>query len=166
VNVQKLPTGAGMLIYHLATKIKPQISNKLSFVCKFIANGKLDSTLRVDAALEYLLSNVNEANVNVEAFEKACGVGVVVTPEQVEQAVEKHMAKYKAELLEKRYRFNAGIVMQAVRADLVWADGKAIKNEVDVQVTHYKYKDKSGVTILHYILRFIVPNQWRKCISP
>lgn len=123
-----------MLIYHLATKIKPQIAAKLSFVCDYIAKGKLDSTLRVDAALEYLISHVNEANVDIDAFEKACGVGVVVTPEQVEQAVEKHMAKYKTELLEKRYRFNAGNVMQAVRADLPWADGKAIKNEVDIQV--------------------------------
>lgn len=129
-----MPAGAGMLIYHLATKIKPQIATKLPFVCDYVAKGKLDSTLRVDAALEYLITHVNETNVDTEAFEKACGVGVVVTPEQVEQVVEKHMAKYKAELLEKRYRFNSGMVMQAVRADLPWADGKAIKNEVDIQV--------------------------------
>lgn len=134
MDVASLPTGAGMLIYHLATKIKSQIADKLGFVYGYIKNGKLDSTLRVDAALEYLLSNVNESAVDVSLFEKACGVGAVVTPEQVEQAVEKHMAEYKDELLEKRYRFNAGIVMQAVRADLPWADGKAIKNEVDVQV--------------------------------
>lgn len=123
-----------MLLYHLATTIKPQILDKLLFVSDYIAKGKLDSTLRVDAGLEYLLSNVNDMNMSVVAFEKACGVGVVVTPEQVEQAVEKHMAKYKQELLEKRYRFVPGIIMQAVRVDLPWADGKAIKNEVDVQV--------------------------------
>lgn len=134
VNVEELPAGAGMLIYHLATKIKPQIASKLAFLCESIVNGKLDSTLRVDAALDYLLSNVNEVTVDIEKFEKACGVGVVITPEQVEQAVENHMVKYKDELLEKRYRFNSGAIMQAVRADLPWADGKAIKNEVDVQV--------------------------------
>ncbi|CAH2979762.1 unnamed protein product [Chilo suppressalis] len=134
VEISKLPAGAGMLVYHLATKIKPQISNKLPFVCNYIACGKLDSTLRVDAALEYLLSNVNETSINIEALDKACGVGLVVTPEQVEQAVELHMAKFKNELLEKRYRFNSGIIMQAVRTELPWADGKAIKNEVDVQI--------------------------------
>ncbi|XP_045492365.1 probable glutamine--tRNA ligase [Colias croceus] len=134
VQLDQLPSGAGLLLYHLATKIKPQIANKLSFICKYIAEGKLDSTLRVDAALDYVLSNVSEENINSKDFENACGVGVVITPEQVEQAVEKHMAKYKDELLEKRYRFNSGIVMQAVRADLKWADGKAIKNEVDVQI--------------------------------
>lgn len=134
--MQSLVPGAGMLIYHLATKIKPQISNRLSFVCKYIASGRLDSPLRVDAALDYLLSTVNEANINIAEFEKACGVGVVVTPEQVEQVVETHMAKYKEELIEKRYRFNSGVIMQAVRADLPWADGKAIKNEVDIQVSY------------------------------
>ncbi|RVE45973.1 hypothetical protein evm_009376 [Chilo suppressalis] len=134
VEISKLPAGAGMLVYHLATKIKPQISNKLPFVCNYIACGKLDSTLRVDAALEYLLSNVNETSINIEALDKACGVGLVVTPEQVEQAVELHMAKFKNELLEKRYRFNSGIIMQAVRTELPWADGKAVKNEVDVQI--------------------------------
>ncbi|CAH0721689.1 unnamed protein product, partial [Brenthis ino] len=134
VTISNLPNGGGLLIYHLATKIKPQIANKISFICKYIADGKLDSSLRIDAALEYLLSHVSEEKVDVKKFENACGVGVVVTPEQVEQAVEKHMAKYKQELLEKRYRFNSGIIMQAVRADLKWADGKAIKNEVDVQI--------------------------------
>ncbi|XP_041973092.1 probable glutamine--tRNA ligase [Aricia agestis] len=134
VDINNIPNGARLLLYHLATKIKPQISNKIPFVAKYIADGKLDSTLRVDAALEYLLSHVSEQNVDAGEFEKSCGVGVVVTPEQVEQAVEKHMAKYKQELIEKRYRFNSGIIMQAVRADLKWADGKAIKNEVDVQI--------------------------------
>lgn len=123
-----------MLLYHLATKIKPQIAEKFSFICKYIANGKLDSTLRIDAALEYLLSCVNETAVDISKFETACGVGISITPEQIEQTVEKHMAKHKQELLEKRYRYNSGVIMQAVRSELQWADGKAIKNEVDIQV--------------------------------
>ena len=33
-----------------------------------------------------------------------------------------------------RYRFNSGPLMQQVRNILKWADGKAIKNEFDVQL--------------------------------
>ncbi|XP_034825292.1 probable glutamine--tRNA ligase [Maniola hyperantus] len=134
VDIENIPTGAGSLLYHLATKIKPQIEIRLPLVCKYVANGKIDSTLRVDAALEYLLSHINEENLNISEFEQYCGVGVSVSPEQVEKAVEKQMAKYKQELIEKRYRFNSGIIMQAVRAELKWADGKAIQNEVAVQI--------------------------------
>lgn len=33
-----------------------------------------------------------------------------------------------------RYRFNSGPLMQQVRTILKWADGKAIKNEFDIQL--------------------------------
>ena len=36
--------------------------------------------------------------------------------------------------MEKRYRFNAGVLMGNVRNSLRWADGKAIKSEVDMQM--------------------------------
>ncbi|XP_052738292.1 probable glutamine--tRNA ligase isoform X1 [Bicyclus anynana] len=134
VEIEKIPNGAGLLLYHLATKIKPQTESRLPLISKYIASEKLDSTLRVDAALDFLLSHINEENINLVDLENFCGVGVSVTPEQVEKAVEKQMAKYKQELVEKRYRFNSGIIMQAVRAELKWADGKAIQNEVAVQI--------------------------------
>lgn len=42
--------------------------------------------------------------------------------------------KNKAELVEQRYRFNVGKLLGDVRAKLPWADGKAVKSEVDVQI--------------------------------
>lgn len=33
-----------------------------------------------------------------------------------------------------RYRFNSGPLMQQIRNRLKWADGKAIKNEFDIQL--------------------------------
>ena len=38
------------------------------------------------------------------------------------------------DILLLRYRFNVGVIMQEVRQELKWADGKEIKNEVDLQV--------------------------------
>lgn len=86
------------------------------------------------AAFEYFLSNpVNE--VDLKKFNDHCGVGVVVTPEQIEEAVQEVINKHKSELQEKRYRFNTGPLMLEVRQKLKWADGKQVKNEVDVQVS-------------------------------
>jgi glutaminyl-tRNA synthetase len=83
--------------------------------------------------LDYLMHNP-DASVNVAAFEEACGVGIVVTPETIEAEVEKAIGAVKAELLEKRYRYNAGLLMAEVRKALKWADGKAVKSEIDVQI--------------------------------
>lgn len=127
-----LPDGVGILLYHLATKLKPQMQHHLSFIIKYIILKKLDSTLRVEKAIEFTLANVNQ--VNAAEFEKFCGVGIVVTPEEIEKVVEQEINAIKPELIEKRYRYNAGPLMQRVRTTLPWADGKAVKNEVDLQI--------------------------------
>ncbi|XP_018575748.1 probable glutamine--tRNA ligase [Anoplophora glabripennis] len=128
----KLSEGQGVLLYHLATKIKPQIDHHLPLLVKYIATNKLDSTLRVDKAIEFALSHIK--NISTNELEKFCGVGIVVSPEEIEKVVEKLIAENKVDLLEKRYRFNTGPLMQKVRAELPWADGKAIKSEIDIQV--------------------------------
>ncbi|KAF7991819.1 hypothetical protein HCN44_010620 [Aphidius gifuensis] len=132
-NDGEISQETGILLYHLASKIKQQILDKIELIVDYIVAKKLDSTLRVDAALNYLLTNVNKT-INIQEFEESCGVGVIVTPEEIENAIEKLISKNKNEIIEKRYRFNAGPLMQEVRTLLKWADGKAIKNEVDLQI--------------------------------
>lgn len=121
-----------MLIYHLATKIKSQIIEQLPFLVKYIVSNKLNTTVRVDKALEYVLTHINK--INIDEFEKFCGVGVVVTPEQIEKCVEKYLSEVRDDLIQMRYRFNVGLLMQSIRGEIPWADGKAVKNEVDLQV--------------------------------
>ena len=83
--------------------------------------------------MDYLMSNP-VGNVDVKAFESACGVGIVVTPEQIEQQVEKLIEAHSSEIREKRYRFNVGLLMGEIRNSLKWADGKVVKSEIDIQL--------------------------------
>lgn len=91
----------GVLLYHLASKIKSQIQDKIPFLARYIVEKKLDSTPRVDAALAFVLNNV-DANIDVKKFQEECGIGIVVTPEQIEAEVEKLIMANKNEILEKR----------------------------------------------------------------
>lgn len=135
LDVSKLGENVGILLYHLASKIKPQIMNQMAFIVPYIVDKRLDSTLRVDTGLEYLLTvGSTKSEINRKEFEKTCGVGIVVTPEEIEKVIEGVMKKNKEQILSQRYRFNVGKVMQEVRNDLKWADGKAVKNEIDVQL--------------------------------
>lgn len=71
------------------------------FITNYILEKKLDSVQRVDAALTYLLANVNNV-LDVAKFEESCGVGVVISPEKIEEEVEKTIKSHKDEILEKR----------------------------------------------------------------
>ncbi|XP_058836407.1 probable glutamine--tRNA ligase [Topomyia yanbarensis] len=130
----KFNYGEGQLIYQVCTKIKQQSMNQLDFLVRNILERKLDTVVRVDSALKFLLANGTNKEVDVELFEKACGVGVVVTPEEIDRTVESAILRYKESIEEQRYRFNVGKLLAEIRGCLPWADGKAIKNEVDVQL--------------------------------
>ena len=51
--------------------------------------------------------------------------------------IEEIIAANKAKLLEQRYDFPIGNLLMEVRKRLKWADGKAVKAEMDVQVRIY-----------------------------
>lgn len=77
-KVEELTKGCGALIYHLCSKIKPQSIQHLDLLLSLIADNKLDNTLRVDLALEFVLAHSlgNATNINVADLEKHCGVNV------------------------------------------------------------------------------------------
>ena len=50
--------------------------------------------------MEYLLSNPI-GQLDIKAFEESCGVGVVVTGDQIEAEVEKFIKLHRDEILEK-----------------------------------------------------------------
>lgn len=132
VTTPEVDRNIGKLVYQAATVFKAQIKQHLPLVVEYIAQGKIDSEHKLNHAIEYLLSN--PVSFDVKQFEQHAGVGVNITPEQIQQAVGKQIEKNRADLLEKRYRFNTGILMTEARKELKFADGKAVKAEVDSQV--------------------------------
>ncbi|NXO68450.1 SYQ ligase, partial [Phainopepla nitens] len=154
-----LDKATGTLLYNAAARLKDP--KHLGFLVGYIARKEILTDLQLSgtvrprpppgpgpgrgvplfipalspAALEYVRSHPLEP-LDVADFERACGVGVCITPEQIEEAVEAVISKHRAELLAERYHFNMGLLMGEARNQLRWADGKSVKNEVDLQVLH------------------------------
>uniref|UniRef100_A0A4W6EP55 Glutamine--tRNA ligase n=1 Tax=Lates calcarifer TaxID=8187 RepID=A0A4W6EP55_LATCA len=123
----------GTLLYNMASRLKD--AKRLAFLADSIVQRKICTELQLAAALDFVKSHPQDP-INQKEFEEACGVGVVITPEQIEDAVESVIKKHKEQLLKERYHFNMGLLMGEARSALKWADGKVIKNEVDMQVLH------------------------------
>uniref|UniRef100_A0A3Q3XQM8 Glutamine--tRNA ligase n=1 Tax=Mola mola TaxID=94237 RepID=A0A3Q3XQM8_MOLML len=123
----------GTLLYTMVARLKDP--KRLAFLSDNIAQCKISTEQQLAAALEFVKDHP-QGPINQKEFEEACGVGVVIIPEQIENAVEMGIKKHKEQLLKERYRFNTGLLMGEVRTALKWADGKSIKNELDMQVLH------------------------------
>lgn len=135
IKDQKLTDGTGMLIYHMASKVKSQIAEQLPLLVDLIVAKKLDNTLRIDAALEFLLAHGHgNKPINTVDLEQHCGVGITVSPEEIDRVVGSLIKQNKEAIVTQRYRFNVGKIMQEIRAQLPWADGKHVKSEIECQL--------------------------------
>ncbi len=76
----------GMLLYHVATRLKTQCWTRLPLVVRTIRSGQMRNETQLAAALDFLLHHAL-SDFPLEQFLEACGAGVVVTAEQVEQVV-------------------------------------------------------------------------------
>jgi len=83
--------------------------------------------------------------VDQKALEESAGIGVTVTPEEIERVIEEVIEQNKTKLLEQRYDFPIGTLLSEVRKRLKWADGKAVKSEVDVQVNQFISKKSQSL---------------------
>jgi len=127
----------GTLLYHAASKTKAQVWQLAPLLVSYILQDKLDTELRLTAAIDFLLKlkpGSEVVDVDLALLDEAAGVGVEVTSEQVEQAVEEELAKVKDDVMAVRWKYNPGPLLAKVRQKLRWADGKAIKSEMDLQL--------------------------------
>ncbi|XP_061113410.1 glutamine--tRNA ligase [Conger conger] len=131
LGAKSVDKASGTLLYSMASRLKsPQ---HLAFLTEQIALCRISTELQLSAALDFVKARLQEP-IHKQEFEEACGVGIVITPEQIEDSVEVVINKHRDQLMKERYRYNMGLLMGEVRAALKWADGKIIKNEVDMQV--------------------------------
>ena len=105
LNMKPIPITAPPLLYTVATKLKGQ-DKHFPFIISYIINEKIKTDTKLNAAIQYLKSNVN---VSGEEFEVSCGIGIEVSVEQVEAVVLELIDSNREIILEKRYRYNKGV---------------------------------------------------------
>ena len=97
----------GNLLYHVASKSKPQMWSLVPVLVRLICEDKLDNELRLNAAMDFLIKvppGTTTESLDLTKLEEVAGVGVVITPEQVEDAVEKAVESAKSDILAQRWR--------------------------------------------------------------
>ncbi|RKO85823.1 tRNA synthetases class I, catalytic domain-containing protein, partial [Blyttiomyces helicus] len=121
----------GALLYTLASTSTPKTAAHLGYIARAIGSGRLGSNDQVSAAIKFADSVTG--TIDDAVFDNSCGVGVVVTAEEIEASVRKLLKSRAAELEEKRYTA-LGALLGALRTDLRWANSLAVKEELDKQI--------------------------------
>ncbi|KAJ3077653.1 hypothetical protein HK102_005063 [Quaeritorhiza haematococci] len=122
----------GALLYYLASTANKGAIPHIPYIAKAIGDKRLLNNDQVSAAIKFC-QDVKGTTIDKKKFDHECGVGVVVTHEQMASTVKKAIESRKAELVEKRYQI-VGALLGAVRQQLRWANALALKEEFDKQI--------------------------------
>lgn len=126
----------GTLLYNVAGGISESRAHRRDEVAKYIGNGQLRITAQVTAAIDYIKKHTPDAVYPPGEFEKACGLGVYFTNEQIEQQVKVYVEKNKEKLLRDRYLIPIGDLLSGFReeGDWAWTEGAILKQAMDKEV--------------------------------
>ena len=120
--------GVKVLLFSAFTKAKDNATR--DFIALNVANGKLKSTQQLDAAVRATEKGVP---TDLAAFEKACGVGIVVTDTQIAAHIRTELAKQTPASLKAAWVKNPGQILGQLKKieDLKWADFTVVKAKLD-----------------------------------
>jgi glutaminyl-tRNA synthetase len=89
---------------------------------KYIGEEKIMNNHRYGMAIEYLLLKHEVEELDMEEFNKTIGVGVVVSEEDIKQAVETVMQENQQEIETLRYTVNLTKYLKMLREKLQFAE--------------------------------------------
>ncbi|KAJ2256961.1 Glutaminyl-tRNA synthetase [Coemansia sp. RSA 455] len=123
----------GMLIYTLATTATKDKTPHADYIARAIVAGRIASTEQLGAATKFCAKN--DPSAEETAFDESCGVGVVVSDEEIAASVQGAIDGFKESLTKERYRA-LGKVLGVVKKlpELRWADSGKVKAEYDAQI--------------------------------
>ncbi|KAI8905924.1 tRNA synthetases class I, catalytic domain-containing protein [Gorgonomyces haynaldii] len=119
----------GSLFYQVASTGTKETLVHYPLLAQYIASSKLTTQEQITAAIKYL----TKPTVDIPEFERECGVGVVLTVEDVVACVERVFESRKQEILEKRYQLLGNLII-SVKNELKWANALVIKEQVDKHI--------------------------------
>lgn len=123
----------GNCLYTVASKFPANALVHRPLLLKYVMNGDIKSNNQLDGAFEYL-KKVGAGDVAAADLEQSAGVGVVITPEQIQEAVQAAIKSQEARLKEERYHMNLNILLGQATKALKWADGAAVRAVLEQQV--------------------------------
>jgi len=123
----------GKLLYSIAATTPEAIWDKRALLVDYVVNNKIKSQAQLEAGINHLKTNPEP---QTQEFEEACGVGVEVTEEQIQEAVNQTLEADKDKILEAGWESKGlpGTMMGKVRQQLKWANPSLVKKHVDVKL--------------------------------
>lgn len=134
-EIKTCPKEKGALLYAVATKVKPLLQPYLKSFVMMVATDKWNRVMQLDEGMKYLDEKVKKHGdsyvIDEAEFNAASGVGVVISPEMIAEAVDKLFADNAEAIKTQQHDFNFATFLMKMKDLYKWADGGAVRTAID-----------------------------------
>ena len=130
----------GALIEALAMKLDPSLAPYTKEFAMQVANDKWTKADQLTEGITWLKAKVKKHGddgyqLEMAEFDKATGVGVVVTQKQIDAAVETVFTENAKAIEEAGHDYQFGMLLKKIKeiGDMKWADGKSVLDTVNTK---------------------------------
>lgn len=85
----------------------------------------------MDEAFKYLKDNNADVEVDLEKLAEKSGVGIEVTPEEIDRTVKAIFEEFKEEIMEKKHQFQFNNVIYEAQKRMPWGENKEIIQRIN-----------------------------------
>jgi len=110
----------GSLLKEIASSKKKITGEQHDLLIQYTADKKIDSKVKLEEAYNYFSAS---STIDIEAFEKASGVGVHVTQEMVESYVDSFLVNNKEMFIIENGNFRNSNIMKLLKEGMKFAPG-------------------------------------------
>ena len=116
-------------MYYTVANLTESFESKRQLLAEYIRDNKIDSVEKLNSAIAYVTENRMVDKLDMAEFDRASGVGVNVTEEDVKKTVKDFIESKKEELQVVRYTFNLTNYLAKLRSLLPFANGGLLNKE-------------------------------------
>mgnify|MGYP005995635145 CR=1 FL=1 len=123
------------MVYDTATRFKdPKFLHHRKFFVSYMAQGKVNSS-HMPIYLNFFKKRSCDKEINKEAFEKDCGIGVSYTDEQIAEVVNQVLDSKKDALDKSGWAFGYGPALGQIKKKIIFADSAKVVQALDDELT-------------------------------
>eukprot|EP01120_Amphizonella_sp_Union-15-10_P016912 TRINITY_DN9190_c0_g1_i4.p1 TRINITY_DN9190_c0_g1~~TRINITY_DN9190_c0_g1_i4.p1 ORF type:complete len:778 (+),score=168.07 TRINITY_DN9190_c0_g1_i4:84-2417(+) len=130
-GTKNIQPSIGSLLSEIAKNFPKTAVSHRPFFIQYILDGKITKGPHFEAAINFFKKN--PTNVESSEFEKACGLGIVVSDEDIRTAVT-NLIETNQELKTQRYKIYNKLLASLYTEKIPFGDRAKIKSELDTQL--------------------------------
>jgi glutaminyl-tRNA synthetase len=120
----------------IAEKIGTTYNHRIPLILKYVLGKQLLNPSQIDTVADFVKEK-GDLPLTEEEFEKRCGIGITITEEDIQKAIDNAIESNAEQIKKERYRYPSTNLMYEVKKGFPYLDGKLARKLLEESIDKF-----------------------------